>query len=286
MLSIIFLTLFKGDLYMSSSNNAVVSELDLSATVEQTVSELRKQYSAWRTHQAESDNMLYVLLENCLDFYYFLRQNEQYESAFKSFCRFKWTAKTKVTLLVAKAVFGENTKMVNAYAKAIEKAAENKVGMDGVHNMLGWLQSNGGVNGVIRSNNPKQSATAVMADKKEEVGRNHRRFNKVCAIKPFVNTQMAKLISGQWLLLCDINSSSGEVEVIYPTRADKIIKLVYSEFGEAIMQCDSYKERRFKVEAEMAIERAKAAGLVGEELQRIMDKAKGGDGKELDDAVA
>jgi hypothetical protein len=261
--------------------NVVLTEVDVAATVESTLGELRKQYSAWRTHQTESDNMLYVLLENCLDFYYFLRQNEQYEAAFKSLCHFKWNAKSKVTLLIAKAVFGEKTKMSNAYARAIEKAALQQVSKEGQPSMLSWLQASGGVNGVIRNDNPQKSATAALRDQKEEVGRNYRRYKVRCRVEPFVNKQMANFISGEWVLLCRVNSSSGEVEVVYPTQNEQLVSALYSEFGGNIMQSDSYKKRRIAVEAEIALERAQAADVVGEELQRILDKARK-DGGELE----
>jgi hypothetical protein len=267
------------------NENTLVTEADVSVSVEGTLGKLREQYSAWRKHQADSDNMLYVLLENCLDFYYFLRQNEQYESAFKSLCDFKWNAKTKVTLLIAKAVFGEKTKMSNAYARAIEKAALEKIGKDNQTSMLAWLQSNGGVNGVIRNENPSKSATAALQDQKEEVGRNYSRYKIRCRIEPFVNKQMAQLMDGEWAILCRVNSSSGQVEVVYLTQTKEVVGSLYSEFGASIMASPAYKNRRIAVEAEIALERAQAADMVGEELRRILDKAKGGDGK-LDESEA
>jgi hypothetical protein len=199
-------------------------------------------------------------------------------------CDFKWNAKTKVTLLIAKAVFGEKTKMSNAYARAIEKAALEKIGKDGQTSMLAWLQANGGVNGVIRNENPSKSATAALRDQKEEVGRNYSRYKVRCRVEPFVNKQMAGLINGEWVLLCRVNSS-GEVEVVYLTQTEEVVSTLYSEFGESIMRKDSYKNRRIAVEAEIALERAQAADMVGEELRRILDKAKGGDGR-LDESEA
>jgi hypothetical protein len=255
------------------NSSTVVTEVDVAVSVENTLGRLREQYSAWRKHQAESDSMLYVLLENCLEFYYFLRQNEQYESAFKSLCHFKWNAKTKVSLLIAKAVFGEKTKMSNAYARAIEKAALEQVGRAEQPSMLGWLQANGGVNGVIRNENPNKSAAAALRDQQEEVGRNYSRYNIACRIQPFENKQMGSLVVGEWALLCKI-SSDGRVEVVHPSQNEEVVGALYSEYGGLIMKTDSYKKRRVIVEAELALQRAHAADVVGEELQRILDRAK------------
>lgn len=253
--------------------NEVNTSNDVTNSVTEAVQKLKSEYEIWQKHQKDSDNMLYVLLENCLEFYYFLRQNEQYESAFKSTCQFKWNGKAKVTQLIAKSIFGDN-KRASVYARAIEAAALQKIGKDGQASMLAWLQSNGGVNGVIRSQNPNKSATSVLRDKKEEVGRNAEKYGVRCRLTPITDEQFKQLESGEWLCVLSINQSKGEGTVKYLSQTDTLISAAYSEFGGYIMTRPSYKERHLAVEAETAVKRAEAHGAVGDELQRILEKIK------------
>jgi len=247
---------------------------ELTAPVQTALSKLREEYSTWQRHQADSDNMLYVLLENCLEFYHFLRQNERYESAFKSVCEFKWNAKTKVTTLIAKSVFGDKNKKSSVYARAIEAAVSCKVGRENEPSMLAWLQANGGINGVIRSENPNTSARAALQDKKEEVGRNSSKYGIRCKVSPIVNENVKVLTTGEWLILCHVDQVAGELEVIFPTQSETLINLAYSEFGGSIMETDAYKRRHLAVEAELAVGRAEAHNAVGGELRRILENIK------------
>ena len=247
--------------------------IDVENSVADAIQKLKNEYEVWQNHQRDSDNMLYVLLENCLDFYYFLRQNERYESAFKNTCEFKWNAKSKITQLIAKSIFGDN-KRASVYARAIEIAALKKIGGDGQQSMLAWLQSNGGVNGVIRSENPNKSASAAMKDKEEMVGRNAEKYGVLCNIQPIINEQFKRFPSGDWIFLCSVSEATGEIKLKWFTQNESLVNSAFAELGSHVMTTNSYKKRHLAVEAETAVERAEAHGVVGEELQKILEKIK------------
>jgi hypothetical protein len=253
--------------------NEVNTSNDVTNSVTEAVQKLKSEYEIWQRHQKDSDNMLYVLLENCLEFYYFLRQNEQYESAFKSTCHFKWNGKAKITQLIAKSIFGDN-KRASVYARAIETAALQKIGKDGQTSMLAWLQSNGGVNGVIRSENPNKSASSALKDKEEEVGRNAERYGVRCKITPFINEEFKAFPSGDWLFLCSVCKTTGEIKMKWFSQTESLVNSAYAELGSHVMNSQNYKERHLAVEAETAVKRAEAHGAVGDELQRILEKIK------------
>jgi hypothetical protein len=240
--------------------------------VEATLQRLQSQRVVWQKHQAQSDTMLYVLLEGCLEFYYFLREKESYESAFKSLCHFKWNTKTKTTMLIAKAVFGDKQKTTNAYARALERAVELKIGKPNEDSMLAWLQSNGGVNGVIRKEASGVSKATLERENRIEVGKNFHRYGIKCKLK-FINEDVVKALgSGDSVILVNINSSTNELEVRWSTREDALIDEMYNQLGDSVTKTQAYSKSRTKVAAEMANELAEAQDVVSSELKRIADK--------------
>ena len=62
------------------------ADAELVIEVEKTLKGLQNKHEEWGKLQNVADNTLYVLMEGCLEFYYFLRKSEAYEQAFKSLC--------------------------------------------------------------------------------------------------------------------------------------------------------------------------------------------------------
>ncbi len=240
--------------------------------VEATLQRLQSQRVTWQKHQTQSDTMLYVLLEGCLEFYYFLREKESDESACKSLCHFKWNTKTKTTMLIAKSVFGDQQKTTNAYARALERAVEMKIGKPNEHSMLAWLQSNGGVNGVIRKEGSTVSASTLEREHRIEVGKNFYRYGVKCKLK-FADESLANSLgSGDCLILVHTNPTTKQLEIRWVTQEESLVDEMYNQLGESVMKTQAYSKSRTKVAAEMANELADAQEVVSSELKRIADK--------------
>ena len=47
------------------------ADAELVIEVEKTLKDLQTKHEKWRKQQHTADNMLYVLMEECLEFYYF-----------------------------------------------------------------------------------------------------------------------------------------------------------------------------------------------------------------------
>ena len=55
---------------------------------------LSNKHSSWKSHQLKSNDMLYCLLEDCVEFYRFLKSDERYETMFRNLSGVKIKANT------------------------------------------------------------------------------------------------------------------------------------------------------------------------------------------------
>ena len=245
---------------------------DMVIEVEATIKEFRNQYEKWQEHQAVSDNMLYALLEGCLDFYYFLRSEEDYESAFKSTCYFKWNAKTKLHTLIVKAIFGDDNKMSYAYAKAIKKAIEENVKAE-KNEMQTWLRINGGINGVIRSE--KSNKGSIEREYLIQLGRNFELFGRKSKIKPFKNDDILRMANNSELLIVvSIDRETSNVILKSVTNDEDFINSAHAHLGKAIYESENYKTHKEKADKIMLENKQKASEEVNTKLKNIMGKMK------------
>ena len=132
--------------HVQSSGKTEVSGANVLVAI---FSEQESQAVYFLKQQNIANNMLYVLLEECLDFYRFLQKDERYATAFKNICGIKYNAKTKLANMIAQSVFGK-TKQTYAYAKVLMNGYKEEIGTEGNQSMLQWLSENNGINGVIR----------------------------------------------------------------------------------------------------------------------------------------
>jgi hypothetical protein len=254
-----------------SMTKKITTTEDLVIEVEATIKEFRTQYEAWQAHQAVSDSMLYALLESCLDFYYFLRSNEDYESAFKSTCHFKWNTKTKLHALIVKAVFGDKNKKNYAYIKAIKVAIDEGIKSE-ENKMQTWLRMNGGINGVIRTE--EEPRVNVEREHYIDVGRNCELYGIKPKLKPFVNEELANSIeSGEIILLVNINKSTSEISIKSFSLEKDLIDKIYYDFGKNLVsKSKKYKENKDKAEKIMLEKKEKAAKEVSSKLKDMRGK--------------
>jgi hypothetical protein len=250
------------------------ADAELVIEVEKTLKNLQTKHEKWRKQQHMADNMLYVLMEGCLGFYYFLRKSEAYEQAFKSLCCFRWNSKTKTATLIAKAVFGDKAKITYVYAKALEKAVQNNIGTNNEISMLQWLQQNGGINGVIRNKCADESKASSERRHHIEVGRNvhlysYKKFN----ISPFINDNLLNKFSDkEFVLVCRADSKSNMIVPKYVTETESLIDPLYEELGKCVVETNDYRERR--VEAKETLQKAQneATKEVVKAMQKISSR--------------
>lgn len=249
------------------------NEMDeTTAQIQKTLTDLKLQHTTWIAQQKTAETSLYNLLECCLDFYYFLRKNESYESAFKSFCYYKWNSKTKLSTLIAKSVFGEKGKQHYAYAQAIQKAIDSNVGIVGEISMPQWLKQNGGINGVIRDN-ANVNKENIAREHLIEVAKNAGNLGFIPKFSKFNNKKLAGIMrSYECLLLCVADEKTGEITLKFISTDENLVKLTYEEFGQFIVSDPRYKEREQKLRDKLELERKNASEQVAIELERIASK--------------
>ena len=244
----------------------------LTIEVGKTLTELQNKHAEWDKQQRYADTLLYTLLEGCLDFYYFLRKDESFESAFKGMCGFKWNTSTTLASLITKSVFGAKAKKVYAYSKALTAAVDNGIGMDGSIGMAQWLKENGGVNGVIRDKAGDSKAKAER-DYTIWVGKNYDRFGVKEKFQPIDAPQILELIDDEeFVLLVQRDTETGKLIPKWFTDSESLREGIYKERGEVLMKREVYAERRAEVIAELQREGDEATEKVLEALNAVKSK--------------
>ncbi|MEX0384281.1 hypothetical protein [Spiribacter pallidus] len=244
----------------------------LTIEVEKTLHELQSKHAEWDKQQRYADTLLYTLLEGCLDFYYFVRKDERYESAFKSVCDFKWNSKTTLATLITKAVFGAKAKKGYAYAKALAEAVRSEIGVNGNVGMAQWLKENGGVNGVIRNEKGESTAKAER-DYRILVGKNSERFGIKAKVAPIHAPQLAEVIGDEeCVMLVARNADTEELIVKYMSNSNAIKDRMYERLGELTMGKEAYREKRAEVIEEIEQEGDEATQEVLEALNAVKSK--------------
>jgi hypothetical protein len=157
---------------MKTENNFV----NVNESIAYTLSQLKKKHDLWEEQSEKTNNMLYRLMNECLSLYKICSESEIYEEALKSSVTFKFGKKTRLTVIICKAVFGAGKKHY-VYAKALDRAVEEQVGVSGNIGMFEWLKLEGGVNGVIRKS--KKSSMRENAEFGEYVLDGYYNFEKL-----------------------------------------------------------------------------------------------------------
>ena len=244
----------------------------LTIEVEKTLTDLQNKHAEWDKQQRYADTLLYTLLEGCLDFYYFVRKDDRYESAFKSVCDFKWNGRTTLATLITKAVFGAKAKKGYAYAKALAEAVRSEVGLNGNVGMAQWLKENGGVNGVIRNEKGESKAQAER-DYQILVGKNSERFGVKSKVAPIHAPQLAEVIGDEeCVMLVERNGDTDELIVKWMTNSDAIKDSMYEGLGKLTMGKEVYREKRADVMAELEQEGDEATQEVLKALNAVKSK--------------
>lgn len=255
-------------------------EAHLAHDIDLTLEELRKKHREWVELKQLTEEKLYLLLEGCLDLYYFLMESDAYVTAFKSLCDFKWGKTTPLAVLIAKAVFGPKAKQVHTYAKALTKAFEAKIGKPGKQAMLVWLRDNGGVSGVTRNppiiqNKDAHSNQSLQRDYIKEIGMNAESYGFRLKLTEIENAELAKHIEAApvSIILCSGSSYTNKVK-FHSFNADAdLIDELYVRLGKQIMGTQEYVRAQHQIYQAWQAEKVTAASDVKWKLQNVVGEA-------------
>lgn len=248
--------------------------------VRKTLNTLQESHKKWNEQQRIADNMLYVLLEECVGFYRFLKSDERFETAFKNVCGYTFRHKTSLANVIAKCVFGEG-KQTYAYGKAMLKAIEDNIGGDKEISVLQWLSENGGVNGVIRNGG---SDTKAETEHLINVAINFAQY--------YVEKSLASLKVSEYLLnhknlkegddiilVAKVKGGKAHIST-FGTSNQSIVNAVYADVGKQITQTAEYKENAFEVSKALEEMSAKAIAEVGKKMDAIQQRMKAEEARE------
>ena len=248
--------------------------------VRNTLNTLQQAHSKWNEQQRITDNMLYVLIEECVGFYRFIKSDERYETAFKNVCGVTFRHKTSLANVIAKCVFGK-TKQTYAYGKAMLKAVEDNIGAEGEISVLQWLSENGGVNGVIRDGT---SDTKAEREHLIKVAQHYAQY--------YVERGLASVDVSDYLLnYKELKDGShciliggvkdGKVHIsTFGTSNERIVDDVFADVGKQITYTAEYQRNAVKVTKALEEMDAKAIEEVGKEMDKIQKRLKKEEAKE------
>lgn len=271
------------DFNLDDADGAVPMKDKVRLKIETALDTLRLRSKQWQRLQQMTEEKLYSILEGGLDLYYFLQERESYLQAFKEMCHFKWTKKTKVTLLIMKSIFGEDVKQVHAYAKALEEAVYQKVGRPGEIKLIPWLRAHGGVSGVSRNKQEAGAAGNISKSAREEAERKYtidvgREAEKYGARTKgvFTSDHILKAMNedgkSEAILLCEADYQNGQLKAQWISYDEDLIERFYVEKGQKVMKLDSFKKYQMEQYAQRKAEEIEASAVVAEKIAEFAER--------------
>lgn len=257
---------------MTNTNSNEVINFNL----ENAIAVLNDKHKAWRAHVENGENILYALLEECLEFHNFLVRESDYQSAFKGMCRFSWHKNTGLTTLIAKTVFGVKNKQTYTYIKALDAALAKGVGADGAISMEQWLKENGGVSGVIRGDGNNSKADIERAYR-IRIAQEAERFGLKDKYGSFVSKELAQEIehgSSDVVLLAKVDRNTGEFTVKWVSEEHAIRNKLWEIRGESMMKTDAYRRNKDAYIQSIREKNADAAAKICEAFSKITSLKK------------
>ncbi len=260
--------------------NIISIEAHLAYDIDVTLTELRKKHQEWVDLKQLTEEKLYLLLEGCLELYYFLMESDAYVTAFKTLCDFKWGKKTPLAVLIAKAVFGHKAKQVHTYAKALNVAFEAKIGKPGNDTMLVWLRSNGGISGVTRSapviaNKEAFTTQSLQRDYIKEIGMKAGSYGFRLKLPEIENAELAKFIESypHSILLCTGSSYTNKVTFHSFNADEDLIDELFVRLGKQVMGTKEYVRAQREIYQAWQAEKVTAASDVKFKMREVVGGA-------------
>ena len=253
-----------------------IAQTTAETQVRKTLQTLQNKQAKWMKQQNIANNMLYVLLEECLDYYRFLQKDERYATAFKNICGIKYNAKTKLANMIAQSVFGK-TKQTYAYAKVLMNGYKEEIGTEGNQSMLQWLSENNGINGVIRDGG---SDSKAQQEHYIEIASNYHKFLKTTKLgKVSGNNLTNHFDSGETLVLLGKKDSDGNIVLqTSGCKSESIKRLVLIEYGKMIANTEEYRQNCVSAQAEIDAEKANAEKEVSDYAEAMSKRIEDAEG--------
>ena len=255
------------------NNNAVIK-----FEIENTLSTLHTVHKNWVRLQQMTEDKLYKLLQGSLELCYLASSTDAHMSAFKECCGFKWGRKTKLSVLVAKAVFGADAGQVHNYAKVLENAIGQKIGTQGHADMLTWLRSNGGISGITRggesTSGSKGSSKSNVIELERahtvSIGRNAEDYGVRAKFKFAVSEKyIDTLHTNDVVLLCKVDRLTNELAVYWTDNDSDVVDKYYACVGENVKTTGTYAKREYEKYAEKQAAEAVASFEISDKFKEI-----------------
>lgn len=268
---------------LDDTDGAVPMKDKVRLKIETALDTLRLRTKQWQRLQQMTEDKLYSILEGALELYYFLHERETYLQAFKEMCTFKWTKKTKVTLLIVKSIFGDDVKQVHAYAKALEEAVYQKVGRPGEIKFIPWLRAHGGVSGVSRITQEARAAGNISKSARDEaerkyaidVGREAEKYG-VFSKGVFSCDHLLKTMNEdgktEVIILCVADYKNQQLKAQWISHDEDLIESFYLEKGQKVMTLESFKKYQMKYYAQRKAEEIEASAVVAGKIAEFADR--------------
>lgn len=254
-----------------------VNNTNANTRIADALAQLHTTYTEWMRLQQLTENKLYKLMNGCLQLCYLAKSTDAHMSAFKKQCAFKWGRNTKLTVMVAKRVFGEDNKQAHSYAKALEIAIEEKVGTEGEIDMITWLRSNGGISGVVRGTGSKVSKRKNIIELEREhtirVGRDAEKYGKGAKYKFDVSEKfMEALRTDDVLLLCRVDRKSKQLAVYAIDENSDATDKYYEQLGESVIESEAYTKYKYKLYEEHKLAEHVASIDISDGVQNVLNE--------------
>lgn len=273
---------------MRNINNAAIE-----FEIETALSKLHAVHKEWVELKQLTENKLYKLLGGSLQLCYLAMSTDAHMSAFKACCKFKWGRKTKISVLVAKAVFGADAKQVHSYAKLLEIAIEQKIGTSGHTDMAAWLRDNGGISGITRggsndnTGNKDSDKNVIELERMRtiNIGREFKEYGVSAKYKFAVTEKYLQIFeANDVVLLCKVDRKNNELAVYCIDESRDAVDKYYEQLGEEIKNGTEYKRRAYEKYAERKEREAAAEFEISDAIDSIVNSVFD-DSEELEEAA-
>lgn len=241
----------------------------LNAEMNEVVNELRKSYQIVERKSAEARLTLYELIADCVNFYHFLRNNVEYEIAFKSIIEFEFRKQSTLATLITKMIVGASNKNAYAYAKTMEAVIAAQVN-DSSLDIVSWIEARGGINRIVH--NMKSSTDSESLRKQEiEAGRYAKLFGVSIAIDAFECDELQAAFSekSEVVVLLSRDATTRNMSLVFFDNDDNHVEAMYQQFGKFVMKQDSYAANKKNAEETIRRKNESSRTSVLEALRQI-----------------
>lgn len=243
------------------TNTNTMTEAQIAAKIEALV----EQHKVWNegTYKASNEE-LYQLLSNCLDFYTIVSASvQQRKELYKMLTArgIKFNKSSSLATRIVRAVFGDCGKRAYAYARVISVAADEKA--ENV-SMYTFITNAGGIEQIRRK------ANGQTPTQKREANTNFAE-SLLAACNPIINTtlpsasalQPSEKASNLFAIALVRKNADGTSSIVYGTNNVTLVDAVLADAGKA-ERAEEQKQRKLEIERMLKNNNTKAVNEICE----------------------